>query len=294
MYNIAILGTENSHAMNFAQLIKGIFPAQYGLSMSDFNIVGIYGYDENANKAITEKCGADIYVADSPDEFLGKVDSVIVTARHGDNHLKYAEKYIKAGLPVWIDKPVTCTEEDARKLVSFAENSGSIICGGSMGGKVPDTLEMKKLCEDTEKGGALMGGCVSAPVNMTNPYGDFFFYSQHLIEIMMKVFGYGIKSVYAQGREKTAVAICNYENFDVTANYGGWTYGVSVFKEKAVFQKELNLFSNGTYYELLEYKNMLDSGKMPMSYADFVAPVFVLNAINRSFKSGIIEKVNTL
>ena len=28
-----------------------------------------------------------------------------------------------------------------------------------------------------------------SPVNMNNPYGDFYFYSQHLVQVMIEIFG---------------------------------------------------------------------------------------------------------
>lgn len=43
-----------------------------------------------------------VYVATSYDEFVGKVDGIIITARHGDNHYQYAKPYLQCGLPMYI------------------------------------------------------------------------------------------------------------------------------------------------------------------------------------------------
>ena len=87
---IAILGTENSHAYAFANLVKN--NAKY----KDVEIVGVYGYDENANKKLVDE-GLVSYVAKDPHEFVGKVDGIMVTARHGDHHHEYALPYVKEG-----------------------------------------------------------------------------------------------------------------------------------------------------------------------------------------------------
>ena len=96
MYRIAILGSENSHAAAFAKIVKG------GLGLGDrypdFEIEGAYGSSPQANENLKE-LGVP-YIAENYDEFAGKVDAVMITARHGDNHLKYAEPYFKSGIPM--------------------------------------------------------------------------------------------------------------------------------------------------------------------------------------------------
>ena len=46
---IAILGTENSHARAFAQLIRD--NAKY----QDVELIGVYGYDAEANRALVDE-----------------------------------------------------------------------------------------------------------------------------------------------------------------------------------------------------------------------------------------------
>ena len=46
-------------------------------------------------------------------------------------------------------------------------------------------------------GGNILGGHVTAPVSMENPYGGFWFYTQHLVAMVTTVFGPKIKSVRA-------------------------------------------------------------------------------------------------
>lgn len=44
--------------------------------------------------------------------------------------------------------------------------------------------------------------------------------------------------------------------------------------------------------ELDEFCELLRGGEQTVSYQNFIAPVFVLNAINRSLMSGMEETVN--
>ena len=71
------------------------------------------------------------YIAEKPDEFVEKVDAVMITARHENKHLKYAEPYFKSGIPMFIDKPFTVSESDAVELITKAKDNNCLLCGGS-------------------------------------------------------------------------------------------------------------------------------------------------------------------
>ena len=121
---VAILGCENSHAWTFAEHIYT------NEKYKDIELVGIFGYDDEGTKKILEK-GHCTYVAKDPHEFLGKIDAVICTARHGDNHYKCTMPYIKAGVPCFIDKPFTVDIKKGEEMIAEAKKSGALLCGGS-------------------------------------------------------------------------------------------------------------------------------------------------------------------
>lgn len=223
---IAILGTENSHAYAFANLIKN------SPKYKDVEIVGVYGYDDAANKKLVDD-GLVKYVGKDPHEFLGKVDGIMVTARHGDHHHEYALPYVKAGVPAFIDKPFTVGLKEADELLEAAKANGALLCGGS---SLKYLDEMNTLAR-FRKAKTVVGGNVTAPINMVNPYGGFYFYAQHLIEILFSVFGTDIKSVYAKGHgdEDRISVIFDYGAYDVTAQfYGSYTYSATVLDRKSV------------------------------------------------------------
>ena len=95
MYNVAILGCENSHDNSFLNLV------------------------------MTRKVIENI-------EFVGKVDGIMITASHGDNHYKYAKPYIESGIPMFIDKPITCSEDEAEAFMQELKEHQVPACGGSI------------------------------------------------------------------------------------------------------------------------------------------------------------------
>lgn len=272
---IAILGTENSHAYAFASLIKN------SPKYKDVEIVGVYGYDESANKKLLDE-GLVGYAADDPHEFLGKVDGIMVTARHGDHHHEYALPYVKVGVPAFIDKPFTVGLDKADELLNAAEANGALLCGGS---SLKYLDEMNTLARFRQSK-TVVGGSVTAPINMVNPYGGFYFYAQHLIEILFSVFGTDIKSVYAKshGDEDRISVIFDYGAYDVTGQfYGAYTYSAAVYAKEGCRTAAVEDVTYCYEKELDDFVNMVNSGKMPHDYESLVKPLKLMHFIEDSF-----------
>lgn len=290
MYKIAILGSENSHARAFSNIVQKGHDALGGVPYADFEIVGVYGDNPEENKYLCETYGIK-EIADDPNAFLGRVDAIMVTARSGAKHFPYAKKYIEAGIPAFIDKPATIDEAEALEMVRLAKKHGAPLCGGSTLGVVDDTQGMKKLM-NSGKLGRIFGGSVSAPVSMKNEWGDFFFYSQHLVQIMCEVFGYDVEAVQAVGREDNVTFIARYKDFDVSGHYGSLGYSVTIYEENDVYHKNIDFLADDFLREFQRFEHMVRTGKMIMSYEELIKPVFILNAINKSLQTGEMVKVN--
>ena len=124
MYKIAFLGVENSHANAFLEYIYD------KKAVSDIEVVGVYSNEPEAAAKLSEKYG--IENAPSPDAFVGRVDGIVITARDGKYHYPYAKPYFESGIPMFIDKPITCTEEDAIAFMKDCKANNVRVCGGSM------------------------------------------------------------------------------------------------------------------------------------------------------------------
>jgi predicted dehydrogenase len=289
MYKIAILGCENSHANKFLDFVIGNknTPKIY----SDIEVLGVFSEDRAAAEKLRDIYG--VKVADSYDEFVGKVDGIIVTARHGDNHYKYAMPYLDSGIPMFIDKPITVSEEDALALREALIKNKIKYSGGSICKYPRPILELAKIVKEGTAG-KVYGGMLRAPVNMNNPYGGFFFYSQHLAQVMTTMFGCYPKSVKMYKNGKIYTGVVRYEEYDVNISFveENYVYSVGISCEKKFLADEYN-FDGCFVSEFNEFYTILKGGEQPHSYKDLVAPVFILNAINRSLLSGNEEVVNT-
>lgn len=286
MYKIAILGCENSHAKNFLDLIsKGLYP--------EIEVVGVYSNEYDAVEKLHDTFGTRIM--ESFDECVGRVDGVMITARHGDNHYKYAKPYLDSGIPMFIDKPITCTEEDALAFMREAQDKGVRLCGGSTCAALCETLS---LADDVNGGvhGELLGGSVCSPLISDSPYGGFYFYAQHLVEIMTTIFGGGIREVLAERCDKTLEFSAYYDGYRVNGTYveKGKYYTAGVYGYKSARSEILNFTPDSFRHEMDDMLHLLRGGEMKKSYEEFILPVFVMNAIVRSLESGKKERLNEI
>ena len=287
MKKIAILGCENSHATHFIKFIKE------KKEFSDVEVVGVYS-DERAS---AEKLNADfgVPVMDNYTDAVGKLDGLIITARHGDNHLKYAKPYIDSGIPMFIDKPITVSESDITEFMKALKENGIRVSGGS---SLKQDVHVQELKSEREsgKGGKTLGGLVRAPISMENEYGGFYFYAQHLIEMVCEIFGRFPLSVTAKKNDGQIHVLFHYEEYDCVGLYcdGHYLYYASRMTEEGADSHVIPNSHDWYYPEFSEFYGLLNGGEQTASYESFASPVFVINAIVRSLASGKEEPVGRL
>lgn len=287
MKKIAILGCENSHANVFLKFIKE------NEEFSDLEVVGVYSDQREAAEKLNEKFG--VPVMDNYADAVGKIDGLIITARHGDNHYKYAKPYIDSGIPMFIDKPITVKEDEAIEFMRGLSNNNVRVSGGS---SLRHDVYVRQLKEEAENNvdGNTVGGYVRAPYQERNEYGGFYFYAQHLVEVVCEIFGRYPISVTAKQNGKQVHVLFHYENYDCVGLFCDENY---FYFASRMAEKNANSFvipsSNDWFYaEFKEFYGTLLGNEQPMSYKDFIAPVFIMNAIDRSLNSGNEELVRKI
>ncbi len=279
MFKTVILGCENSHADTFLDLIAK------DPDFSEIQVTGIYSDDAESTKKLNERFG--VPVMESFDEAVGKVDGVIVTARHGKNHFKYAKPYIAKGVTFFIDKPFTIDPAEGEELCKLLTENGCGFTGGSSLKHAGFVKELKKAHESSENG-STMGGFVRTPVDLKSVYGGFYFYAQHLVEIVAEAFGTNPKSVCARTSPTGITALFRYETFDVTGMYAekNYVYYAERHSEKGVCGKEFPVDEACFKSEFLEFRDILcgkSNGQLPER---MMAPVYIMNALEKSLNDG--------
>lgn len=284
MKKIVILGCENSHAKAFLKFIKG------NEEFNDIEVVGVYSDDTSASLKLNEQFG--VAVMDGYADAVGQIDGLIITARHGNNHYKYAKPYIDSGIPMFIDKPITVSEDEAVEFMKLLKAKNIRISGGS---SLKQDTYVSALKADAmgEVDGKTLGGIVRAPYSRENDYGGFYFYAQHLTEMVCEIFGRYPKTVLAKQNGSQIHVLFGYEDYDCVGLFcnNNYVYYAARMSEKGVKGYDIPTTDDWYYREFREYCEILRGGEQNISYEDFISPVFIMNAIERSLESGCEEKV---
>lgn len=147
--SIGIIGLSegNGHPFSYGSIINGYSPE--GLAASGWP--GIYEYvrrrhpsefgldgwkithawtqDPESTKRLCAACRIPNGVGDYRD-FLGKVDAVIIARDDYETHFQMAQPFLKAGLPVFVDKPLSLELSELRVLKAYLETGQLMSCSG--------------------------------------------------------------------------------------------------------------------------------------------------------------------
>jgi len=146
-FGIIGLSEGNGHPFSYGSIINGYSPE--GLAASGWP--GIYEYvrrrhasefgldgwttthawtqDPESTKRLCAACRIPQSV-DSYLEFLGKVDAVIIARDDYETHFQMANPFLEAGLPVFIDKPLSVDVSELRAFKPYLEKGQLMSCSG--------------------------------------------------------------------------------------------------------------------------------------------------------------------
>jgi len=212
---IGIIGTESTHAASFSHIINKEFQTEE--QFRDVKVNYVWGQDCKRTDQIAHDSSIP-FIVSFPEEMLGHVDAVMILERRGNLHLDMAMPFLKAGIPVFIDKPFAGTSDDARKIIQVANQYGARIYGGSTCRYVSAVSNMKRTIQ--ERGmNSLKTAYMQFPADDSNPYGGLEFYGSHLVEMCLSIFGTDYHNVVVTRSADTITAVVAYSSFTVSLNF---------------------------------------------------------------------------
>ena len=218
MFRIGILGSDNSHADRFSEILnRPDHPAYW--PDSGAQIVAIWGQDAERTRQVAENGRIATIVAE-PQSMLGQVDAILCVTRHGGLHRQLVTPYLDAGIPVFIDKPLAVDPDDARAIVQTATAHGVPYSSFST---VRFARAMQEYAAQVSKLGGIRVGVYTGPASRRNPYGGVIFYAVHSIEMMLMIQGTGVG--WVQAVEGPAVDDQGNGNIGVTCAYADGSLG---------------------------------------------------------------------
>jgi predicted dehydrogenase len=218
MFRIGILGSDNSHADRFSEIINRSDHAAY-LPNSGAKVVAIWGQEAERTQKVATNGRIDTIVA-APEAMIGQVDAVFCVTRHGGLHRELVTPYLEAGIPVFIDKPLAVDPDDAREIVRVAQAKGVPFSSFST---VRFSQSTQAFAAEAAKLGGVRVGSYTGPATRRNIYGGIIFYAIHSIEMMLMIQGTGV--IWVDAQEGPALDADGNGNISVTCAYGDGALG---------------------------------------------------------------------
>ena len=285
MLRIGIIGTENSHATAFAKAFnlpdeKGNYP--YG----EVRVTVVMGEDAAANNAVAQAAGVEV-IAESLEEFCAHADAAMITCRKGSLHARYALPIIEKGMPLFIDKPLASSVEEAEKIVAAAKEKNVPLCGGSACVYSRDVLALAEEAQKMRAAGTLVSAGMNFAADIHSEYDGFYFYAPHLTEMALTVFGGMPRALTARENKGSVTAVLDYGDYSAALHYtkGTKDSAGTLYGTQGIYQRNISL--DGIFLEeASRYVQMLRTGEMHTSYEQLVLPIKLMDAILRAVETG--------
>jgi hypothetical protein len=88
-------------------------------------VVAVWTQDEMLSRDIARAAKINKVVS-SPEDMIGEMDAILLARDDAENHLELAAPFLKAGLPIYIDKPIALSLAALNKLYELEQYPGQI------------------------------------------------------------------------------------------------------------------------------------------------------------------------
>jgi predicted dehydrogenase len=209
MVRIALIGGAAAyHCRVFASLINDYDRAGYSQAgfphydrepLGGLEVSAIW--DENTEEARRLATLARIpEVLERAADAIGRADGVMICDDVTMTHQKRARPFLEAGMPTFIDKPLSPDPAEAAEIIALARAAGAPMMSCSALRYARELLEAKERV-------AALGKIRCATGTAPN---ELVFYGIHALELVHSVFGPGVEWVQNIGEDDFALVRCAY------------------------------------------------------------------------------------
>ncbi|WP_459557917.1 Gfo/Idh/MocA family protein [Lacunimicrobium album] len=238
---IGLIGLDSSHAVAFTKTINS---PEFTQAHGNVRVVAAFpggSPDLQASTSRIEQLTAnvkslDVEIMPSIEALLPKVNAVIINSVDGRIHLSQARPVLEAGIPLFIDKPLAASLDDALEIYRLAEKHHTPIFSSSTLRFCPEVV---KATRENPVGNLV--GCISYSPCKTDPtHPDLYWYGIHGIETLFTLMGPGCVSVQRTKVDGADVVTGNWKDGRVGTfrgiRDGSLGYGAILFGSKGIQQ----------------------------------------------------------
>ena len=286
MIRFGLVGVNTSHADAFSRILNG--SADEEPTVDGGRIVAIWGNDGGGERVdeLAGKHGIASKVADLPD-MPGMVDAALIIddTGGGATHAELARPFLEAGLPVFIDKPMSTSFEDAVALFDLAEARGVPLMSCSA---LRFAAELEAARPALEAVGTISSAISTGP-------GDWYYYGVHAVELLGAVVGTGAASLRRTAFDQRDVAVIDYPGGPTaivqTLRDAKYVFEIVVYGENGHTSVEVSDFLGFYSNTMREVVRMAETGVAPLTPEQTLEVLGILKAGVVSVETGDVAPV---
>ena len=286
---IGVIGTDTSHVPAFTKLLNDPTAPDH---VAGARVVAAYkggskDIEESTSRvdgfAETLRTKYGVEIVDSIPALLSKVDAVLVSSLDGRVHLEQARPAIAAHKPLFIDKPLAATLEDAREIARLARDAGvpwfssSSLRFGAIGAMGRQT------------GANAVTTWGPGPLE-AHHYLELAWYAIHPIEVLYTLMGPGCESVARISGKDLDTVVGRWKDGrigTVNAARPYSDYGALIFQGRNVVENHPKAGPATDYHPLVEeIVKFFQTGKPPVPNEETLEIFAFLDAAQRSKEQG--------
>jgi hypothetical protein len=285
---LGIIGTDTSHVIAFTKLLNDSSSPDY---VPGARVVAAYkggSTDIESSYQRVDKFAEELktkwkveFVSDIPG-LCRKVDAVLLESVDGRLHLAQAKPVIAAHKPMFIDKPLAATLDDAREIARLAKEAGTPWFSASSV-RFADIAQSLKFPDTT---GATAWG--PGPLEAHHQL-DLSWYAIHTVELLYTLMGPGCEEVTRIYSPDADVVVGKWKNgrlgtIRVLRPYG--KFGAVVFRpDQKVNQSDPK--ATDSYRPLVvEIVKFFETGQLPFPNEETLEMFAFMDAAQRSREAG--------
>jgi len=284
---IGIIGLDTSHVIAFTKILNA---KKKDDDVLGYRIVAAYPKGspdiESSTSRVPEYTKEmkemGVKIVDSIEELCQQVDAVLLESNDGRPHLEQVIPVLKAGKPVFIDKPVAGSLADAVAIYELSKLYKVPVFSAS-------SLRFSEGAQALRNGklGKILGCDAYSPCSLEKTHPDLFWYGIHGVETLFTVMGAGCESVTRASTDDFEVVTGKWSEGRIGTfrgiRKGGGGYGGTAFGEKGVSP----IGSYGGYKPLLvEILKFFTTGKEPVSAQETLEIYAFMEAADESKRQG--------
>lgn len=285
MANIGIIGAENSHTVaisktiNIQKLVRG------------FSVTHVWGETAKYAKDAQER-GAIPNIIKKPADLIGQVDAAIVDHRHAKFHLPAVRPLLEAKIPLFVDKPFCFRLSEGKAFLALAKKLGVPVCSFST---LPKQASFIQLVKDARQLGKIVSVVSTGPCDIKSKYGGVFFYGIHQVDMVVRLLKHDISHAQInKGKNNHTATLYSASGAISTMNLiseGRPDFHITIIGEKGRLDRTIERDDNPYLTGIKDFCKMFRTGKTDENEVTMLTPIAVLEALEKSQKSGKKIKV---